>query len=89
MNQEEYVKDMEETRKANQIKDQVLFTFMSKEARERYRRVELVHPELAGKALMTILEGIQRGKLRSVDDNLLKTILGDLSARKESGIVRK
>ena len=89
MNQEDYIQSINEERKNQELKDSALFNFMTKEARERFRRVEMVHPELAGKALMTVLQGVQTGRVKVVDDNLLKTILENVNGRKEFNILNK
>lgn len=89
MNQDEYLRAVEEERQASQLKETALFNFMTKEARERFRRVEMVHPDLASKALMNVLQGVQSGSVRMVNDNVLKSILERLNNNKEYNILRK
>ncbi len=89
MNQEEYLQALEEEKRNAELKETALFNFMTKEARERYRRVEMVHPELASKVLMTVLQGVQTGKVRMVNEESLKGILAQLNNNKNYNITRK
>jgi len=89
MNQEDYLKAIEEQRQAEAVKEAALFNFMTREARERFKRVELAHPENAHKALMIILNEVQKGKLKQVDDLTLKKLLNIINEKKEYKIIRK
>lgn len=80
---------VEDDRKNQELKESALFNFMTKEARERFRRVELVHPELAGKALMTVLQGVQSGRVKVVDDSLFKSILESVNGKRAFNIINK
>jgi DNA-binding TFAR19-related protein (PDSD5 family) len=74
---------------AEALKEAALFNFMTKEARERFRRVEMAHPENANKALMIILEAIQERKISQINDDLLKKVLKEIVEKKEYKIVRR
>jgi DNA-binding TFAR19-related protein (PDSD5 family) len=74
---------------AQAIKEAALFQLMTKEARERFRRVEMVHPDNAHQALMTILQQAQLGRLKEVDDEALKSILNNINSKKDYKIIRK
>jgi len=89
MNQEEYLKNLEEQRQAEAVKEAALFNFMTREARERFRRVEMAHPDNAHKALMIILQEIQKGKVKQVNDETLKKLLSLLNQKKDYKIIRK
>lgn len=90
MNQEEYLRALEEQKRNESIKEAALFNFMSKEARERYRRVEMSHPDNANKALMILMQAIQKGKVKQVNDELLKRVLAELNSNKmEYNIIKK
>ena len=84
MNQEEYIKTIEKRRQLAAAKESALFNFMTKEARERYRRVEIAHPETANKALTIILQGVQTGRIKQANDETLRKILKELSNVKKS-----
>ncbi len=79
MNQDDYLRAIEEQQRAEELKNAALFRFFTKEARERFRRVELVHKELANNALMIILQAVQTGRLSIVDDKTLKAILSSVN----------
>ncbi|MBD3312691.1 hypothetical protein GF352_04535 [archaeon] len=89
MNQEDYLKRLEQEKQAQAVKEAALFKFMTKDARERFRRVEMAHPGNAQRALMFILQKIQQGAIKQVDDNLLKKILANLKNKKEYNIINK
>jgi len=90
MNQDEYLRTLEQQKQVQAVKDAALFNFMTREARERFRRVEMAHPENANKALMTILQGVQTGRIKQVNDEMLKSILIDLKSKKtEYNIINK
>ncbi len=89
MNTEDYAKMIEEQRQAEMMKQAALFNFMSKEARERFKRVEMVHPELAQKAFMTVLQFVQSGRIKEVDEDLLKNILTSLKENNDYKIIKK
>jgi DNA-binding TFAR19-related protein (PDSD5 family) len=89
MNQEEYMQAIEEQKQNAALKESALFNFMTKEARERYRRVEMVHPELANKVLVRVLQGVQMGKVKVVNDELLKGFLTQLNDNKGFNIIQR
>ena len=83
MNQEEYLRAIEQEQQVQAIKDAALFNFMTKDARERFRRVEMAHPESAQKVFMFIIQKIQQGSIKQVDDELLKKLLITFNAQKK------
>ncbi len=88
--QEDYIKAIEEQRRMIEAKESALFNFMTKEARERYRRVEMAHPEIANKALTIILQGVQTGRIKQANDETLRKILKELNnVKKDYNILRR
>lgn len=72
---------VEQFKKAEEIKKQLLAKVLSKEAYERLARVRVVNAELASQADLYILQIFQSGKLKgSIDDMQLKEVLRFLSA---------
>lgn len=88
MNQKEYLKMLEQEKQAQAVKEAALFQFMTKDARERFRRVEMAHPKNAQRALMFILQKVQQGAIKQVDEELLKKILTSLNNKKEYNIIQ-
>ncbi len=89
MNENDYLRMIEEQRRAEELKQLALFKFMTKEARERFKRVEIAHPDLAQKALSVILQGVQTGRVRIIDDSTFKNILMELSSTKKEFRIRR
>ncbi|MFA5406831.1 MAG: DNA-binding protein [Candidatus Nanoarchaeia archaeon] len=88
-NNDDYAKAVEQQRQAEMMKQAALFNFMSKDARERFKRVEMVHPNVAQKALMMALQWVQAGRVNEVNDELLKNILSSVKENKEYNIINK
>ena len=71
---------MEQHRKVEEMKRQLLSKILSKESFERLARVKAVNPELAGQAELYLLQISQAGKLNGIVDDLqLKEVLRFLS----------
>ena len=82
---------LEQLKKVEEMKKQVLSKVLSKEAFERLARVRAVNPELAGQADLYLLQVYQSGKLQGlVEDSQLKEVLKYLSlaSQKETVIKR-
>lgn len=82
---------MEQMKKVEEMKRQLLGKILAKEAYERLARVRVVNPELAGQAELYLLQIYQAGKLDGlVDDMQLKEVLKFLSSnsKKEAKIRR-
>lgn len=62
---------------------------MTKEAKQRFGTVKLAHPKIAMNALLAILQAMQSGKLRKIDDESLKDLLRTISQKREVKITRK
>ena len=72
---------MEQVKKVEEMKKQLLSKILSKEAFERLARVRVVNPETAGQVDVYLLQIYQAGKLKSiVDDTQLKEVLKFLSS---------
>ncbi len=59
-------------------KKEILRKVLTKEAFERLGRVRIAHPEIAEKAEIVIINWYLSGKVNSIDDNQLKSILSKL-----------
>jgi programmed cell death protein 5 len=55
--------------------ENVVKTLFTKEALQRYGNLKAAHPENAVKLLAVIGQGLQKGKIKKIDDNDLKEIL--------------
>ena len=72
---------LEQLRKVEEMKKQLLSKILSKESFERLARVRAVNQEMAGQAELYLLQIYQAGKLHGlVDDMQLKEVLKFLSA---------
>ncbi len=72
---EELKKRLEEKRKLEAIKKAMLSKFLSQKARERLARVKMVKPELAEYVENLLIQMYQMGRVKFVDDDMLKNIL--------------
>ncbi len=83
---------LEQMKKVEEIKKQLLGKILAKEAYERLSRVRAVNPELAGQAELYLLQIHQAGKLHGLlGDMQLKEVLKYLSnssAQKQTVIKR-
>lgn len=85
MNLEEYQNRME----VELIKKAATLNYMTKKARQRYNNVKLAHPQLAEQALMMILRGVEEGRIKIVNELMLKGLLSQLINKKQGLITRK
>ncbi len=75
---------MEQMKKVEEMKKQLLSKILSKEAFERLARVKAVNAELAGQAELYLLQIYQAGKLTGfVEDMQLKEVLKFLSSNSQ------
>jgi len=88
---QEDLMQMEEMKKLEAVKKQLLGNMLTKEALERLSRVRMVNPELAGQAELYLLQIYQAGKLPDrVTDIKLKEVLQALTKGAGAGkITRK
>lgn len=82
MKEEEYNNDYKRRMEAEMVKKAATLNYMTREARERFNNVKLAHPEVADEALMVILDGVRRGRVRMIDDPALKSILTQIINKK-------
>lgn len=87
----ENLAQMEQLRKLEEMKKQLLGRILTKEAFERLSRVRMVNPELSGQAELYLLQIYQSGKLRDrITDARLRDVLKVLSSGTRGGsIVRR
>lgn len=84
MNQDEIYQQMQ----AENMKKQILFKHMTKEARERLNFVKQAHPQLAEQMEMAILQTLQMGHNLTIDENQIREIFNKLYSKKEFSIRR-
>lgn len=82
---------LEQLRRLEEMKRQLLGRTLTKEALERLSRVRMVNPELSAQAELYLLQIYQSGRLRDrITDSKLKEVLGVLTKGAGKGrIVRK
>lgn len=70
-------------------KNSILSVFLTHDAKERLKRIEIVSPERASKVEAILLQQMQRGQLQpqSVTDDVLKSILEQLADVQTRGLV--
>ena len=89
----EELKRIEEERKLKEKIDGLIKTIFTKEAVQRINNVKLVNEELAYNVMMFIIEQVEKGNIRTVDDNYLKNVLNhfhqQLSKKSNYKIIRK
>lgn len=70
-------------------KNSLLSIFLTPDAKERLRRIEIVSPERASKVEAILLQQMQRGQLspHSVSDDMLKNLLEQLTDVHTRGLV--
>lgn len=89
MNEEEMKRKMMEQQQVELLKKTIFFKVLTKEARNRLNMVKSVHPQLAAKAELVLLQAIQTGQLRgTVTEEDIKEILTQLKDNKEFRIRR-
>jgi programmed cell death protein 5 len=80
--QEQY--SMEEKRKIEALKRDVLSRFLTKEARERLSNLRYAHPDMADEIENLIIQSALSNKLKAIiDDKKLKELLVSLSPEKK------
>jgi DNA-binding TFAR19-related protein (PDSD5 family) len=62
----------------NQIYE-IIKPYLTREALDRLTNIKIVYPNKFAKAVLIIYQNIQAGRIKIVDENLLKTILEKLS----------
>ncbi len=82
---------LEQMRKIEEMKKQVLSQVLSREAFERLGRVRAVNPNLVGQVELYLLQIYQSGKLQGIKitDEQMKDMLRSLSEKREPTITRK
>jgi len=81
--------NLEEMKKAEEMKRVILKKILSKEAIERIGRVKLVKPELANQLELYLIQLYQSGKLNEeISEEQIKLILESLTSGKKFNIIR-
>jgi len=81
--------EIEELKKIEQLKKNLLTKILSKQAFERLSRIKLVKPELSSQLELYLIQLYQEGKLETgVSDEQLKLILESLSSKKRYKIIK-
>lgn len=82
--------EMEQLRKAEEIKRTLIRNIMEREAVERLGRVRIVKPELAEQLELYLIQMYQAGQIKGkITEAQLKQILSMLTAKKEISIKRR
>ncbi|MCW1291583.1 MAG: DNA-binding protein [Candidatus Rehaiarchaeum fermentans] len=77
-------KEDEEQKKLNELKNQLLSKYLTKEARERLSIVKLAHKDLAESVENIIVENALRGRINQpLTEEQLKNLLKSLSSDNE------
>ena len=73
------------------VKKEFMFTFLTKEARERLNNVRLVNPQLAEQVEIAVIQAANVGQIRNkIKEEDLKEILRQMTQKKrEFKIIRK
>ena len=74
--------DMEMASQISQLENMVK-PLMTNEALSRYSTVKTAHPEVAIRALVAIAQLAQNGKVKAVDDGMMKAILSKMTPQKK------
>jgi len=81
--------NLEEMRKAEEMKRIILKKLLSKEAIERLGRVKLVKPDLANQLELYLIQLYQSGKINEeISEEQIKLILENLTSGKKFKIIR-
>ena len=81
--------NLEEMKKIEELKKQLLKKILSRHAFERLSRIKLVKPQLANQLELYLVQLYQSGKINSeITDVQLKNILEGLGTKKEYKIIR-
>ncbi|MDT7890735.1 MAG: DNA-binding protein [Candidatus Nanopusillus sp.] len=63
-----------------------ILPFLTKEAIDRLSNIKAVYPEKFIQVILILYQYIQTGKIKKIDDELLKNILSKLSEKREPKI---
>ena len=75
---------LEQRKKVEQLKQEMLVKFLTKEARERLGNLRYAHPELAEEVENLLIQSALTGRLKSViDDQKLKELLQTIAQPKK------
>jgi programmed cell death protein 5 len=78
------IDELEQRKKMEQLKQDVLVRFLTKEARERLGNLRYVRPELAEEVENMLMQSALTGRLKSViDDQRLKELLQAIAQPKK------
>lgn len=78
------VDEAEQRKKMEQLKQDVLVKFLTKEARERLGNLRYAHPELAEEVENMLIQSALTGRLKSIiDDQRLKELLQTIAQPKK------
>jgi len=81
--------DVEDMRKAEEMKRTVLKKILSREAMERLGRVKLVKPDLANQLELYLIQLYQSGKINEeISEEQIKLILESLTSGKSFKIIK-
>jgi len=76
--------ELEQRKKMEQLKQDILVKFLTKEARERLGNLRYAHPELAEDVENMLIQSALSGRLKSViDDQRLKELLQTIAQPKK------
>ena len=86
-------KRMEQEQELKRKIDNIINTIFDRDAIQRINNVKLVNEELAYNVMMFIIEQVEKGNIRTVDDNYLKNVLNhfhqQLAKKSNYKIIRK
>ena len=81
--------DYEELQKLEVMKKTVIRKILTKDAIERLGRIRVVKPEVANQLEMYLVQLYEGGKInKTISDEELKSILGQISAKQKFRILR-
>ena len=91
MRQSQHADDNEEERIQQQISqlENIARSLLTKDALARYGTLKAAHPERALQLLIVIGNAVQQGKIRKIDDNMLKEILRNITPEKREIKIRR
>ena len=83
------IEQMRQLQEFEKVKEIILRKILTREARERLKRVKLVKPELATQLEVYLVQLYQSGQLKSsISDSQLRNILESLSSKRSFRIIR-
>ncbi len=81
--------ELQKLQELERVKEVILHKILTKEAKERLKRIKLVKPELANQLELYLVQLYNAGQIRSViTDDQMKRILESLSSKKSFRIIR-